>query len=143
MRTLFRFARSQRRTVLSSLPDSARRVSGLNTPDFTQLLWPLRLHWNLRVGRDHTLRVLSSDAVSRNFESAENVTLRTAPLCPRITVLFPLLADKRTSRQEHMRVSLLLCRQPPQGGHSHGVYSPIRTQWASTTAQCGPWMRMR
>ena len=42
------------RTVLSSLPDTARRPSGLKQQLLTQLLWPEKVNWKRCPGTDHT-----------------------------------------------------------------------------------------
>lgn len=59
-----RVATSQMRTVLSSLPEAARRPSGLKQQLLTQLLWPEKVNWNLWPGTDHTCT--SHNSLHRN-----------------------------------------------------------------------------
>lgn len=99
---------SQRRVVLSSLPDTTSRPSGLKRALRTQLLCPVRVNWyfcrctvhncsdtqslhNHTPTYIHTLRVLSSDEVRRDCPSLEKSTDLTEAVWALNTVDSPLL----------------------------------------------------
>ena len=73
-------ATSQILTVLSSPPLTARRESGENLAERTQLECPLSEHTNFLLGRDQILQVLSSEAVMILLQSLEKETERTPPV---------------------------------------------------------------
>lgn len=63
-------------------------AEGSKHADLTQLLCPVREHTNFLEGSDHTLAVLSSDAVISIELSSENLTVLTGAVCPfRLTEL--------------------------------------------------------
>lgn len=75
-------AMSQILTVLSSLPDTTRRVSGLNLQDRTQWACPVREYWNFLSATFQILMVLSSALDSKWMPCFEKLTLLTGPEWP-------------------------------------------------------------
>ena len=82
---------SQIRMVLSSLPDTPRRQSGLNCAVRTQFACPLRVNMKRWLGSAHTLTVLSSEADMSIRPLEAKLTLRTVPECAAIVVDLPSL----------------------------------------------------
>ena len=61
----------------SSDPDTITLASGENWASQTQFVWAWIDNWNLLSATCHTLRVLSSDAVSKSWPSHEKVEVLT------------------------------------------------------------------
>lgn len=96
--------------VLSSLPETPNRQSGLNSADRTQFMCPLSVNINRWDGSAQTFTVLSSDddISMRPFE--EKFTLLTVPECAAIAVDLPSLHDPHPSDFSSRYSDLLICR---------------------------------